>query len=284
VNASRGSSGGGGRRSGLRRRGGDSGYDDAARFEEAYRVVRSNLLVSLADFKRPRVIITSANAGEGKTVTCANLAVSFARAGQRVVLVDLDLRHPDAHRLVGAHNRYGVCDLLSGRRSLEDCLQYLQLPGLDAQSAQGVYFIGTGPPVRNPTELLGTNRTAMMLDELGKQADLILIDAPPVLPVADMLVIGRIVTGVILVVEARRTTVTDISKTKDLLTRNQTRILGVVLNKMRQRDGSYGDAYGYGTPYPADDASLHVAAPVSKNGKVADGASRRPIKTEASEQ
>jgi protein-tyrosine kinase len=217
--------------------------------------VRSNLQVSLADFKRPRVIVTSPNAGEGKTVTCANLAVSFARAGQRVVLVDLDLRHPDAHRLVGAHNRFGVCDLLLGRRSLEDCLQYLQLPGLDAQSAQGVYFIGTGPRVRNPTELLGMSRTAVMLDELGKQADLILIDAPPVLPVADMLVIGRIVTGVILVVEARRTTVTDISKTKDLLTRNQTRILGMVLNKARQRDGSYGDTYGYGTPYAIDEGA-----------------------------
>ncbi len=240
-----------------------------APFEEAYRVVRSNLLVSLADFKRPRIIVTSANAGEGKTVTCANLAVSFARAGQRVVLVDLDLRHPDAHRMVGAHNRFGVCDLLLGRRTLEDCLQYLQLPGLDAQSAQGVYFIGTGPPVRNPTELLGMSRTAVMLDELGKQADLILIDAPPVLPVADMLVIGRIVTGVILVVEARRTTVTEITKTKDLLTRNQTRILGVVLNKLRPRDGSYGDAYGYGTPFPADEAAPTNGSHGSRNGKKA---------------
>jgi len=237
-----------------------------APFEEAYRVVRSNLLVSLADLKRPRVIVTSANAGEGKTVTCANLAVSFARAGQRVVLVDLDLRHPDAHRMVGAHNRFGVCDLLLGRRPLEDCLQYLQLPGLDAQSAQGVYFIGTGPPVRNPTELLGMSRTSVMLDELGKQADLILIDAPPVLPVADMLVIGRIVTGVVLVVEARKTTVTQLAKTKDLLTRNQTRILGVVLNKQRQRDSSYGDAYGYGNPYLDEAPSTNGNRGTGKGG------------------
>lgn len=230
-----------------KRRGPVASWDDLAPFEEAYRVVRSNLLVSMADYPQPRIIVTSAHPGEGKTVTCTNLALSFARAGQRVVLVDLDLRHPDAHRLVGAHNDFGVSDLLLGKRGLADCLQYLELPGLDAQSAQGVYFIGTGPQVRNPTELLGMARTARMLDELGKQADLIMIDAPPVLPVADMLVIGRIVTGVILVVEARRTTVTDINKTKDLLTRNQTRILGMVLNKHRHRDGSYGEAYGYGT-------------------------------------
>jgi len=228
--------------------------------------VRSNLQVSLADFKRPRVIITSPNAGEGKTVTCANLAVSFARAGQRVVLVDLDLRHPDAHRLVGAHNRFGVCDLLLGRRTIEDCLQYVQLPGLDAQSAQGVYFIGTGPPVHNPSELLGMSRTAVMLDELGKQADLILIDAPPVLPVADMLVVGRIVTGVILVVEARRTTVTDIGRTKDLLIRNQTRILGTLLNKTRQGDGSYGNTYGYGTPYVLEEGPPPNGKVSSKSG------------------
>lgn len=231
-------------------------------FEEAYRVVRSNLMVGLADFKRPRVIVTSANANEGKTVTCANLALSFARAGQRVVLVDLDLRHPNAHQLVGAHNDFGVSDLLRGRRKLEDCMQYLDLPDHDIQSAQGVYFMGTGPQVPNPTELLGMSRTAQMLDELGKQADLVLIDAPPVLPVADMLVIGRIVTGAILVVESRRTTVTDITKTKDLLTRNQVRILGVVLNKFRQRDSGYGTAYGYGTPFNPEDV-----APVANGGR-----------------
>jgi capsular exopolysaccharide synthesis family protein len=244
------------------------GGDELTPFEEAYRVVRSNLLVTLADYKRPRIIVTSAHPGEGKTVTCTNLALSFARAGQRVVLVDLDLRHPDAHRLVGAHNRFGVSDLLLGKRSLEECLQYLELPALDAQSAQGVYFLGTGPQVRNPTELLGMPRANQMLDELGKQADLIMIDAPPVLPVADMLVIGRIVTGVILVVEARRTTVTDINKTKDLLTRNQTRILGVVLNKMRHRDAAYGEGYGYGA------VAVDEAPPT--NGR-APAATRPPV-------
>jgi capsular exopolysaccharide synthesis family protein len=222
-------------------------------------VVRANLSVSLADLKRPRVAVTSPQAREGKTVTCANLAISFARAGQRVVLVDLDLRHPDAHRLVGAHNRFGAVDLLLGRRSLEDCLQYLQLPDRDPQSAPGVSFLGTGPTPRNPTELLGSPRTAAMLDELGKQADLILIDAPPVLPVADMLVLGRIVTGVVLVVEARRTTVTDVSKAKNLLIRNQARILGVVLNKVRPHDADYG-GYPYGES--SDVSAVEGLAPV----------------------
>jgi len=227
---------------GRRRRSAGSRQDGQAPFEEAYRIVRTNLMASLADVEQPRVAVTSANAGEGKTVTCANLAVSFARAGQRVVLVDFDLRHPDAHQLVGAHNRFGMCDLLLGQRTMEECLQYLELPVLDTQSAQGVYFIGAGQPVRNPTELLGTSRTSVILDELGKQADLVLINAPPVLSVADMLVIGRIVSGAILVVEAHRTTVTELNKARDLLTRQQTPILGLVLNKARRRDTA--DSYG----------------------------------------
>ena len=252
-------------RRGGRRRGAGTGAGDVAS-EEAYRVVRSNLMVSLAGFKQPRVVISSAHPGEGKTVTCANLALSLARAGMRVVLVDLDLRHPDAHRLVGAHNRFGVTDVLRGEQSLADCLQYLDLPVLDAQTARGMYFIGTGPQVHNPSELLGVPRTAEMLDELGHQADLILVDAPPVLPVADMLVIGRIVTGVILVVESRRTTIQDITKTKDLLTRNQARILGAVINKQRARDRAYGEAYGYGTT-AVDDPTATTGRPSSTASK-----------------
>jgi capsular exopolysaccharide synthesis family protein len=252
--------------------------DDAqTQFDEAFRVVRSNLMVSLADFKRPRVVVSSANAGEGKTVTCANLAVSFARAGQRVVLVDLDLRHPDVHRLVGAHNNSGVSDLLLGKRPVDECLQYLRLPGPDAQ---GLFFVGTGDPVPNPTELLGTSRTAAMLDQLGKTADLVLIDAPPVLPVADMLVLGRIVTGAVLVVEARRTSAADLTKAKHLLTRNQTRILGVVLNKLRPRDRGHGDTYGYGNPF-VDRSPGATSAATAGNGKTPSA--RDELKTLAPE-
>jgi protein-tyrosine kinase len=243
---------------GRRRRSTGGRLDVRAPFEEAYRIVRTNVMASLADVEQPRVAITSANAGEGKTVTCANLAVSFARAGQRVVLVDFDLRHPDAHQLVGAHNRVGMCDLLLGQRTMEECLQYLELPVLDTQSAQGVYFIGAGQPVRNPTELLGTSRTSVILEELGRQADLVLINAPPVLAVADMLVIGRIVSGAILVVEAHRTTVTEVNKARDLLTRQQTPIIGLVLNKARRRDRA--DDYGYG-PAPSGDARPAINPP-----------------------
>jgi capsular exopolysaccharide synthesis family protein len=209
---------------------------DLASFEEAFRVVRSSLAVVLSDLERPTVIVTSANPDEGKTMTCANLALSFAQAGQRVVLVDLDLRHPSAHKLVGCHNEFGVTDVLLGRSRLEDCLQYRDLVGVSSRTEYGLYFLATGPPVDKPAELVSMGPTARMLDALSRQADLVLLDTPPVLSVADTLIIGRMAAGALLVVEARKTEYRSIHKSKDLLIRNQTRLLGLVLNKFRRGD------------------------------------------------
>jgi protein-tyrosine kinase len=222
--------------------------DERNSFEEALRILRSNLSVVLLDLERPTVIFTSPNPNEGKTSMCANLAMSFALSGMRVVLVDLDLRHPDAHRLVGGHNEFGVADVLLSRLTLEQSIQYIRLATPPGQAERGLYFLATGPSVGNPTELLGSGRTQQLLEGLGKQADLVLLDTPPVLPVADALVIGRMAAGAVLVTESRTTSIDAVNKAKDLLTRNQTRLLGVVLNKFERRDAraSFGYGYGYG--------------------------------------
>jgi receptor protein-tyrosine kinase len=236
----------------LRRRGRESASRaDRLTAQEAFRVLRSNLLVAISDLDNPIVVVTSAYAREGKTSTCVNLAQSLAAAGPRVVLVDLDLRHPDSHRLVGAHNEVGVSDVLLQRRRLEECLQYLELPPTDTGQPAGMYFLATGSHVANPTELLATPRTGRLLEGLAAQADIVLLDTPPVLPVADTLVIGRLAAGAVLVVEAQRTPAPAAKRAKDALTRNQTRLLGVVLNKFEPRYSSfaYGAAFGYGSPY-----------------------------------
>ena len=87
-----------------------------------------------------------------------NLAESLAAAGPRVVLVDMDLRSPDSHRLLGAHNEVGVSDVLLGRRTLDQCLQYVELPATEDSAPAAMYFLATGPQVANPTELLATPR------------------------------------------------------------------------------------------------------------------------------
>jgi capsular exopolysaccharide synthesis family protein len=249
---------------------------EIANFDESFRVLRSNLTVAISDLAEPTVIVTSAEAEEGKTLVCTNLAMSFAVAGQRVVLVDLDLRHPNAHKLIGAHNEFGVTDVLLGRRTLEDCLQYVELPGLGRGGSTGMYFLATGNPVANPAELLGMSRTARMLDGLARQADLVLLDTPPVLPVADTLVIGRMAAGALLVLETKRTTFDAIAKSKDLLIRNQTRLLGVVLNKFQDYEGprSYGLPYGYDVSQVPPSGSLGVDLDPTEAGLKAAGSVR----------
>jgi non-specific protein-tyrosine kinase len=211
--------------------------------DEAFRVLRSNLLVAASELANPIVVVTSAQAGEGKTSTCVSLARSLAMAGPRVVLVDLDLRNPEAHHRIGADNVPGCVDVLLDRRRLDECLQYFE-PPIDAPTAKGLYFLPAGEGAADPAELLGSPRAARMLDALASQADIVLLDTPPVLPVADTLVVGRLAAGAVLVVEAHATPTPTVLRAKDALIRNQTRLLGVVLNKHQGSGGDY--SYGYG--------------------------------------
>lgn len=211
--------------------------------DEAFRVLRSNLLVAISDLANPVVVITSAHAGEGKTTACAGLATSLASIGQRIVVVDLDLRQPSLHRHFGAHNEVGVTSFLLDRTPLAECLQYIELPG-DTEEARALYLLATGPTVQNPTELLTADRTRRLLDALSNQADVVLIDSPPVLPIADTLEIGRMAAGALLVIEARRTEIGAAQRAKDALIQNQTRLLGLIVNKVPKDEA----AYGYGGP------------------------------------
>ena len=211
--------------------------------DEAFRVARSNLMVALSDLDSPSVIVTSAQPGEGKTMTCANLAVSLARAGQRVVLVDLDMRAPGLHSAIGGFNEIGLADVLVEREKVEDCIQLIDLGRNARDERVGLYFLAAGTGVASPTELVGSARMPRLLDSLAREADVVLLDCPPVLPMADTLVVGRMAAGAVLVVEARRTPYPLIEQAKNALTRNQTRLLGVILNKMR--DGVPEYRYGY---------------------------------------
>lgn len=220
-----------------------SPLDALALRDEAFRILRSNVLVALSDLANPVVVVTSTQAGEGKTTTCAMLARSLAESGKRVVLVDVDLRQPDAHRLMHAHNEVGVVDVLTRRAELSDALQFLPVG-----EGRGLYFLAAGSRAESPTELLSTHQMADLLNLLALQADVVLLDTPPVLPVADTLVIGRLAAGAILVVEAGRTPVPSVLQTKSALTRNQTRLLGMVLNRSESSEAAVGYGYDYRAP------------------------------------
>lgn len=220
----------------------------AGSFEESFRILRSNLVVSLSELERPVVMVTSTGPHEGKTVVATKLAQACASARQRVVLVDLDFRHPSVHAVLHTHNDFGASDVLLGRRSLQESLQRIDLEDPNGWQPRSFYLLSAGSAVANPTEVLGSGRTARLLDALARQAEIVLVDTPPALPVADTLVVGRATSGAILVVETRITPFPSIEQAKNLLIRNQVRLLGVVMNKFESRDAdlAHGNfSYGY---------------------------------------
>ena len=241
--------------------------------DEAFRTLRSNVLVATSDLSNPSIIVTSAVPGEGKTSTCAALAESIAASGPMVVAVDLDLRRPDLHTRFGVENGRGVSDVLSGRATVADCLVRVGLAGDDGAGGSNgsgpdrgypgrgaLFVLPAGPPVSHPAELLGGPRTAQVLEALREHADFVIIDTPPVLPVADALGLGRLVSGALLVVETGRVPLPAVQRAKAELTRNQVRILGMVLNRFDDQDS----LAPYRFDYTAD------AAPTAGTSTVGD--------------
>jgi capsular exopolysaccharide synthesis family protein len=220
----------------LRRRpAGRSSHASEQELDEAYRIIAANLQIATQEIDRPVVVFTSARKGEGKTSTIAKLAPLMARSGQRVIVADVDLRHPGLHQAFGLPNERGFADVLRGDARLEDCLQHLAIPS-ETGTDKILYALTAGTPGSNSGELLAGPRAARVLDVLAEQADIVLVDAPPVLPVADSLMLARSASGVVLVVEARRTPIPVVCQAKDALIRNQARILGVVISKVQPGD------------------------------------------------
>jgi len=200
------------------------------------RVLRSNVLVAVEGAEHPVVVVTSARRGEGKTATCAGLARSLASAGRRVVLLDLDLRQPALHHRLGISNEVGAVDVLASSRPLGEALRFVA----PVAGGRGFYVLPAGQAVSNPTELLATPTAAGLLESVAARADVVIVDTPPVLLVADTLVVARRATGALLVVEAGRTPETEVRSACEALERNEVRVLGIALNKLDAREVRLG--------------------------------------------
>lgn len=156
--------------------------------QEAYRYLRTGVRVFRLNSTLRSVLITSATPNEGKTTTAANLAVAMAEAGDRVVLVDCDLRRPALHTWFDLPNERGLTSLVIGDASLAETITFID---------DNLAVVTSGPPVENPTEMLGSEEFARVLRAIVAQADFTIVDTPPVLPVADALIAGQHVDGVI---------------------------------------------------------------------------------------
>ena len=192
---------------------------------EAYRTLRNNVQLSNVDNPVRSLLVSSASQDEGKSTTLANLGVTFAQAGNRVVLVDCDLRRPTLHKLFGVPNDKGLTSMLLADQSAA-------LPLLDTP-VEGLRLLPSGPPPPNPSELLGSKRLETAIARLQEEADLLLFDSPPVLVVSDAAVLARRVDAVLLVVSAGKTKRDQASRARQVFDRTGARILGVVLNNAR---------------------------------------------------
>jgi succinoglycan biosynthesis transport protein ExoP len=235
---------------------------------EAFRALRTSLLLSQADHPPQVILVTSALPREGKTTAAVNLSVTLAQLGDRTLLVDSDLRKPGVRRalnLTGGKESGGLSSYLAGVSSLDDAIA--PHPTISNLSA-----LTTGPVPPSPADLLSSHRMREAVAELRRRFKFIVIDSPPIMAATDAVILSALTDGVLLVVRSGATPKEAFTRTRDLLAAVKCRLLGVVLNAVdssapdyyysyRYYPYAYGYAYGEeggkasAFPYGADDAS-----------------------------
>ena len=198
---------------------------------EAYRVLRTNALSTVSAGAKS-IVVTSTHSGEGKSATVANLGVVLARAGKSVSLVSADLRRPRLHEFFRRDGQFGLSDVLAGRLPLEAVVQEVALPSSAPMdlSTVSLRLVSSGPVPEDPAELLGSATMAKVLEDLERVSDIVLIDAPPVLPVTDAPVVAAMTKNVLLVIGPNSATRASVVSSRQQLERVGARILGGVLN------------------------------------------------------
>lgn len=208
---------------------------------ECCRAIRTNILFAATDKRMKTLTISSPRPKEGKSTTSIYLATTMAQSGQRVLLVDADLRRPRLHKAMNVSRETGLTTVLLGEASIDDAIKSTEVPGL--------FILPAGPQPPNPAELLLTDTFKKLLKELEGKFDRILLDSPPLLAVSDPVVLSRLSDGVLLVLQSGKTRIDDALLSVRSLRGVKAPILGVVLNDIDLDNRRYGYGskyYGYG--------------------------------------
>ncbi|HEY4541975.1 MAG TPA: polysaccharide biosynthesis tyrosine autokinase, partial [Noviherbaspirillum sp.] len=208
---------------------------------ESLRNFRTALQFSLPTFKNNIVMISGATPGMGKSFVSANLAAIMAATGKRVLLIDGDLRNGLLHLYFGFGRHDGLSDAIAGARRLDQVIHRNVIENMD--------FIATGTLPQHPAELLLRPAFGAFLQELSTHYDLVLVDAPPILAVADTMIMGAHVGGIYLMTRAGVTTPGEVQESIKRLRQAGLNANGVLLNDLKPRPGRYGYGYTYGMPY-----------------------------------
>jgi capsular exopolysaccharide synthesis family protein len=207
---------------------------------EAYRAFRTSLLLSSA--ARPRcLVVTSALPLEGKTTTAMNLAVVLAQLGKSVLLVDADLHRSHLHETFHVSNTAGLVTVLTGHTDATSAIRETEIPGLS--------ILPAGPGSPNPSGLLSSDAMRRFLDGAASRFDFVVVDTPPVLAMADPVVVGSLAGGVILCVHAGKTPRAPVIRARDELLRSKVPVLGVLLNALEDKGGEIKRRESYAARY-----------------------------------
>jgi succinoglycan biosynthesis transport protein ExoP len=240
---------------------------------EAFRALRTNLQFLRLEMKGKLFLITSSFVQEGKTLNVCNLALSMAQAGNKVLLVDADLRKPMVHRVFGLSGEPGITDYVLGNyhwkevtNSISDVMlgnfgidNILKTPGMDNMN---FVTAGTQPP--NPTEILSSKRFKEFLSEAGKEYDYIFVDSPPVLPVADATEIAPLMDGIFLIYTVGKIGRGVLKRAKSTLDNVEAKVQGVILNQVKPEAGPeyfrYHTHYYYGSEPQEDEKKIDLTS------------------------
>ena len=204
---------------------------------EAYRRLRTNLQYYNLDSTLTSLLLTSAEAGEGKSSTSANLAVVMAQSGVRVILVDADLRKPRQHRIFSALRQPGLAEALRSGFS-PDLLQ-------PVAGVPNLRLLASGETVPNPAEVLGSQRMRQLYDQLRAEADFVIFDTPPLLAVTDAQIVGHLVDGALLVINSQKTSAGAVHRALESLAQVNVPVMGAILNRLSGAGRSYYYYYHY---------------------------------------
>jgi len=199
---------------------------------EAFRTLRTNLEFTSLDKPLRSMVVTSASPEEGKSTTLANLAVTIAQAGKRVLLVDCDLRRPSLHQIFNARPTPGFTDMMR-----DDAL--MNQPPLQETMVPNLWLLTSGTIPPNPAELIASRRMSEVIAALQQHADIVLFDAPPVIAVTDAAVLSSKVDAVLLVISAGKTKRDHAKKAKALLEKVNAHLIGTVLNNVKGEAALY---------------------------------------------
>ncbi|WP_415363320.1 Tyrosine-protein kinase EpsD [Mammaliicoccus lentus] len=204
---------------------------------EKFRGIRTNILFSNADEDIQTLLVTADKPSSGKSTVSANIAVTYAQAGFKTLLIDGDMRKPTQHYIFNKNNINGLSNVIINKSSFDETVYNTEILNLDVLTS------GPNPP--NPSELIGSSNMAEIFDEIKLEYDFIIIDTPPVNTVTDAQLFGELAKNAVFIIDVEENNKESVKKGKDLLEKSGTKILGAILNKA-PLDKSSSSYYYYG--------------------------------------